>query len=116
MSLKEVAKMTGLSEHILMRMRTRNSHSLKSGPPFCKKLINGELVYIYDRIEVKKWLEQRHCLITALDAAQLLGISREELLNFYGLKSFDIRQGRRKSKLIIQNSKNIYIWIRKKAA
>ena len=96
-------------------MRTRESNSLKSGPPFHKVLtVSGDLIYVYIKSEIVKWMKIRNCLITAADAAELMGISRDEVLAIYGLKGFNISyDGKLKGRLIINNGKNQYIWVPK---
>jgi hypothetical protein len=114
-NVQEVSKLTKIPVKVLIRMRLRDSGSLKAGPPFHKILnSHGELNYVYLKTEVKKWLKIRNCLITALDAAIILGISRDEVLNFYGLRGFTVQYDKNcKGRLIINNAKNLYIWMPK---
>lgn len=109
MTLKQVSKLTGLSEELLRFMRARESITLQSGPPFCKTIdAFGNTKYVYTKADVMAWMKRRKFRITALDAAKILGISRYELLGVYGhgVKSWDSRKG----KLVINAKKNIYMW------
>src|SRR6266436_1554899 len=112
MNTKQTAKMTGIPEQILIRMRARETTSLKSGPPFCKKMgKEGEIEYSYHKADVQRWMKARNCLITAADAARILGCSREDILSIYGLQSLPIRARGFNGRLLINNGKNIYVWI-----
>lgn len=116
MNIQQVSKMTKIPVELLLRMRSRESRSLRSGPPVHKVLTNtGELVYVYLKTEIAKWMKMRNCLITAGDAAELMGISRDEILEIYGLRGFNIKyKGGFVGRLIINNSKNQYIWLPKR--
>lgn len=116
MNTAEVAKLTGIPQELLTRLRARESRSLKCGPPFCKTLDRTGPKYVYDRKEVLKWMKLRNCLITAGDAALIKNVMREVILNISGLKSFDIRRKDYKGKLIIDNAKSVYIWVPKRRA
>lgn len=114
MNVQEVSKFTKIPVKVLLRMQVRGSGSLNSGPPFRKSISNGgELVYVYLKSEVKKWLEMRNCLITAADAGIILGISRDEVLAICGLKGFMARNGKYRGRLLVNNAKNLYIWMPK---
>jgi len=52
------------------------------------------------------WLKARNCLLTAGEAAQVMGISRLEILNLVG--SFKLAKGL--GTLIIYPNKNIYLF------
>lgn len=115
MNTAQVAKMTGIPEFILIRMRTRDTRTLKNGPPFHKKLgKKGETIYYYTQSEVKRWMKMRNCLITAMDAALILDSCRLDILDIYGLKSIPVCNEQYSGKLVIDNSKNFYLWIPKK--
>lgn len=112
MNLAQTSKMTGIPEFLLIRLRARETTSLRSGPPYCKVLTkNGDMDYVYDRKAVREWMKMRRCLITAGDAAKMLGMSREDLLKIFGQTRFYLRTKEYYGKLIINNSKNIYIWL-----
>jgi hypothetical protein len=112
MTLEETSKLTKIPEKILLRMRSRESRSLKSGPPYHKTISpEGAAIYVYVKTEVLKWLKLRRCLLTALDAALLMGISREEILDIYGLRGFNIKHKHCKGRLIVSNGTNQYIWL-----
>lgn len=114
MNLQQTAKMTGIPEGTLLRMRSRESRSLKSGPPYHKTISkDGEAIYLYKKEEIRKWLKIRLCLITAGDAADIMGISRDEVLKIFGLKGFNVKNGKIKGRLIVDNGKNQYIWLPK---
>src|SRR6476661_1370263 len=104
MNTKETAKLTGIPEDILIRMRARETRSLKSGPPYSKKMDkSGAVTYVYNKAEVQKWLKFRRCLITAADAAVILNCAREDILAIYGLQSIPVRTKRYKGRLVVDN-------------
>lgn len=116
MNTIETAKYTGIPAEVLIRMRARETRTLKNGPPFCKTIgKNGETVYVYWKKDVKQWMKMRRCLITAGDAALIMDIHREELLDIHGVTGIDIRRKKFKGKLIIDNPRNVYIWLPKAA-
>ena len=95
-------------------MRSREGRSLKSGPPYHKVISpKGEAIYVYLKREVLGWMKLRRCLITAGDAAQIMGISREEILDLYGLKGFNVECEDYRGRLIVNNSTNFYVWLPK---
>jgi hypothetical protein len=115
MTLEQTSRLTKIPEKVLLRMRSRESRSLKSGPPYRKTISAvGETIYIYLKKEVLGWMKLRRCLVTAGDAAIFLGISREEILDIYGLKGFNINSRNSKGRLIVDNAKNQYIWLPRK--
>lgn len=112
MNLRETAKLTGIPEQLLVRMRCRENRTLRGGPPYCRKIAkNGSVDYVYNRREVERWMRVRNCSITAADAASFLDISRFDLLKNYKSGSIEIRTKDYKGTLFIDNGKNIYIWI-----
>lgn len=112
MNLQETSKLTKIPEDVLVRMRSRESRSLRSGPPYHKVISShGEAVYVYLKKEVLEWLKIRRCLVTAGDAALIMGVSRDELLNIWGLRGFNIKYETFRGRLIVNNSKNQYIWL-----
>ncbi len=114
MNTQQASKLTNIPVSVLVRMRARQTMSIKSGPPFRKKMNkNGELIYEYNRVEVLDWLRHRVCLITAGDAAEILSVPREEILKYSGVQSKEIKTKEYRGKLVIDNGKNIYIWVPK---
>lgn len=112
MNLQETSKLTKIPEDVLVRMRSRESRSLRSGPPYHKVISsNGEAVYIYLKKEVLGWLKMRRCMVTAGDAAIIMGVSRNEVLDIWGLRGFNVCAGNYKGRLIVNNGKNQYIWL-----
>lgn len=119
MNTIETAKLTGIPEALLIRMRARETRTLKGGPPYCRKIRkNGTVVYTYNKRDVQAWMRLRSCLITAADAASILETSREEILKLYGIRGIEVTGKGKKGKLVIDNGKNVYIWVpkRKRAA
>ena len=112
MNVQQTSEMTKIPVEILLKMRSRENRSFKSGPPFHKKISShGEPIYIYHKKEVQKWMKTRRCLVTAGDAAEIMGISRDELLNIWGLHGFNVKFGTYRGRLIVHNSKNFYVWL-----
>lgn len=111
LTLDDVSKLCGLSVETLRWMRGRETITLKSGPPYYKGMDEfGLTVYLYRRDDVLKWLKRkRNFRITASDAAEILRISRYEMIGRFshGLHSFEGKNG----KLTIEVAKNTYIWI-----
>lgn len=115
MNIQQTSKMTGIPQHILVRMRARDTRTLISGPPFCKVIgKNGETRYVYHLSNVREWMRLRKSRITAGDAALILGVHREEILEYSGLRGFDVATREYKGRLIIDNARNVYLWIPKK--
>ncbi len=111
MNTKQTAALTGIPALLLRRMRCRESVSLRNGPPHRRTITStGGLRFTYDRNEVLEWMRLRRCIITQGDAAALMGCSRDEISNYYGLRSFELR-GRKNGKLIVHNGKNFFMWI-----
>lgn len=112
MNTTQTAKLTGIPEDLLVRMRARETRTLKGGPPYCRKVNkDGTVVYTYDRREVQSWMRLKRCLITAGDAAALLETSRDEILKIFGLRSIPLRAKGKKGTLIVDNGRNVYIWV-----
>lgn len=103
--------MTGIPLSVLIRMRDRNNRSLKSGPPFHKVISKGGTpTYEYKAAEVRDWMRIKLCQITAGDAANIMGITREEILDLTGVQAFQIKN-EYQGKLVVNNTANIYIWL-----
>lgn len=115
MNLQQTSKFTKIPEKILLRMRTQVTRNpIKSGPPYHKKLgKNGQIEYHYDVNEVRHWQSIRLCQITAADAADLMGTTREEVLDLYGVRRFPVECDGYEGMLTIDNTNNLYIWIPK---
>ncbi len=112
MNTAQAAKLTGIPSELLIRMRARETKSLKSGPPYAKTLNpEGAVAYTYSKADVERWMKMRRCAITAADAAVVLGCSRDEILAIYGLQSIPIKNKGYEGKLLIDNGKSIYIWL-----
>lgn len=112
MNTIEAAKLTGIGPDLLVRMRARETRTLKGGPPHCKiQGKDGEPLYVYDKKQVMAWMKTRRCQVTAADAALILEMNREELLKVYGLTSFEVKRKGFRGRLIVNNSANIYIWL-----
>lgn len=115
MNTSETAKYTGIPAEVLVRMRARETRSRKSGPPFCKVLSAvGDAEYVYSKREIKQWLRLRNCLITAGDAAVILGLHREDILSIHGVQSFTVKKRGYRGRLVVDNTRKIYIWLGKK--
>lgn len=111
MNTLQASNMTGIPTDTLIRMRSRNTTSNLSGPPFHKKMgKGGEPIYEYKAAELRAWLRIKLCQITAGDAANIMGISRDEIMTFSGIKAFKI-DNEYKGRLIVNNAKNMYIWL-----
>ncbi len=111
MNTKQTSELTGIPPTLLRRMRSRESRTLRGGPPYRRSISkSGRMSYVYDKPDVEQWMKMRKCIITQGDAAMLLDCSRDEISGYYGLRSFEIR-GKAKGKLIVDNGKNMFIWI-----
>lgn len=111
MNTMQASKMTGIPVDTLIRMRDRNNRSLLSGPPFHKILDkSGAPIYEYKANELREWMRIKLCQITAGDAANIMGISRDEILAISGVKAFRIKNDY-DGRLVINNARNIYIWL-----
>lgn len=112
MNTKQTAQLTGIPALLLRRMRCRESVSLRNGPPHHRSINykTGGLKFTYDRDEVVAWMKMRRCIITQGDAAALMGCSRDEISNYYGQRSFELR-GKKNGKLIVNNGKNFFMWL-----
>lgn len=109
----EAAKLLGLPLEVLLRMRGRNTISQKSGPPYRKTLDeDGNTIYLYDKDEIIEWLKAKNLKIqiTAKDAADTLGVEREDLLKTTGMYRHELLDG----DLLVYPSRNIFIWVGKK--
>jgi hypothetical protein len=111
-NIEQTAKLTKIPIKVLMRCRSREGRSLKNGPPYRKTLTpSGELIFSYDRAEVKQWMKVRRCLITAGDVGQILAIDRDDVLAIYGLTTRVAVCDGFKGRVLIDNAKNQYIWL-----
>jgi hypothetical protein len=111
MNTKQTEQLTGIPAILLRRLRSRESMTLRGGPPYRRRLTSkGTMGYTYDRAEVTQWMQLKRCLITQGDAAVLMDCSRDEISRYYGLRSFEIR-GKKNGKLIIDNGKNFFMWV-----
>ena len=113
MNVQQVAKMTGLPEKVLIKMRSRETVSFKSGPPFHKTMgKGGETIYEYKLKEVREWMRLKNCDITAGDAASIMGISRDEIKALHGVQALDVNDEEGyKGKIVINNPRNIFLWV-----
>ena len=111
MNTLQASNMTGIPVSTLIRMRARDTRSNLSGPPFHKTMgKGGEPIYEYKAAELRAWMRIKLCQITAGDAANIMGISRDEIVAMSGIKAFKI-DNEYKGRLIVNNSKNMYIWL-----
>ncbi len=111
MNIQQTAKMTGVPVEILIKMRSRDTTSMLSGPPYTKTLgKGGETLYVYNAAEVRKWLKIKLCQVTAGDAANIMGVSRDDIVAIHGIKAFKI-SGEYDGRLIVNNTNRIYIWL-----
>lgn len=112
MNTKETAEITGIPAELLIRMRTRETRTRKSGPPYCKKVgKDGMPRYVYSKPEVRTWLKSRNCLITPADAALILGLHRDDILAIHGIRSFTVRKKTHSGTVVVDNSTRVYVWI-----
>lgn len=112
MNIHQTSKLTGIPESTLLRMRARETRSLKGGPPYSRKMgKDGKMTYIYNKAEVLRWMKYRRCLITAADAADILQCSRDMILSLFGIQTLEIKTKGCRGKLLIDNGHNIYVWI-----
>lgn len=111
MNVQQTSKMTGLPVETLIKMRSRDTTSLISGPPYTKTMgKGGQTVYVYKAAEVRNWLRIKLCQVTAGDAANIMGISRDEIMAIHGIKAFKVT-GEYQGRLIVNNTNRIYIWL-----
>lgn len=111
MNIQQTSKLTGIPTDVLLRMRDRKNLSLLSGPPFHKLMSkSGVPVYEYNLKEVREWMRLKRGRITAGDAATIMGVSREEILGIHGVESFRI-QNEYDGRLVVNNTRNLYIWL-----
>lgn len=114
MNIQQTANMTGIPADTLIRMRARDTRSNLSGPPFHKTMgKSGMPVYTYKAAEVREWMRIKLCQVTAGDAANIMGISRDEIMVYSGIKAFKI-DNEYKGRLVINNARNQYIWLPEK--
>lgn len=111
MNTLQASKMTGIPVDTLIRMRARDTRSLLSGPPFHKVMSKaGVPVYEYKAKELRDWMRIKLCQITAGDAANIMGVSRDEIMVITGVKAFRVK-GEYDGRLVINNARNLYIWL-----
>jgi len=111
MNTLEASEYTGIPLDILIRMRTRVTSTLRSGPPYERKFVEGKLQYVYRKAPLDRWLKTRRCLLTAGEGAQLLGISRDEILNMVG--KVVVPSG---GYIYIYPTRNMYVFNQRRAA
>jgi hypothetical protein len=107
----QAAKFIGLPVDILMRMRLDSTrrHDTR-GPPYHHVMEDGKFRYRYKERELIEWMKLRNCRITANDAAFILGISRTQVMEFFGLQRRRVGSG----DLVIHSSKNFFLFVSKK--
>jgi hypothetical protein len=66
---------------------------------------------VYNKKNVMAWMKKRNLLITAAEAAKQIGITRNQLLAISGTKRFDFRKG----SIVVQPSKNLFVWVLKRS-
>jgi hypothetical protein len=116
----EAAKFTGIPAEILHRMRTDSTRGYdKRGPPYCRIMNKDEkydcldeMNYVYREKDLIEWMKSKNCNITANDAAFILGISRTQVLNFFGIKTYKTPIG----EVLICRAKNFFMFTSKKQA
>lgn len=107
MNTLEASRFTGIPAETLIRMRTRITSTLQSGPPFKRSLNeDGHSVFSYTKRDLQAWMKARNCLLTAGEAANIMGITRLEILDLSG--SFNLGKGA--GTLVIYPNKNIYLF------
>lgn len=110
MNTYEAAIFTGVPAELLIKMRTRMTSTLRSGPPYRKAMDKkGNVSYTYNKRDLTRWAKLSSCLITAGEAALLLGVTREELIN--SVQNFVcIAIGPNKGSVLIAPSKNLFMF------
>lgn len=112
MNTKECSEFTGIPETTLERMRTRVTTTWRQGPPFAKVVDKDGITHVrYTKAGVLRWMKKRNLLLTALEAATLLGITRDEILAIHGLRRFDLKIGY----LLVEAKKNMFTLVLDKA-
>lgn len=108
-STKQASELTGLPVNVLIQMRSRETTSLKSGPPFrMSRDEDGTKVYEYPKEELEAWIEAKKPFqLTAKDAADTMGLNREEILKDRRLQRFEMDGG----DLLVYPGKNIFLWV-----
>jgi hypothetical protein len=80
MNTIQAAAYVGLTPEVLIKMRTRITSTLNSGPPFKKEIDgDGRTIHVYLKRDLDRWMRMTCCRLTAWEAAILLGISRLEI-------------------------------------
>jgi hypothetical protein len=111
MTTEETSKLTGIPLDLLISMRTRRTSTLQSGPPFSRVVDkDGTPIFKYNKAHVKSWMKNRNALITAAEAAKMIGITREEILNITGIKRFDFPHG----SIVIKPTDNLFVFVLKR--
>ncbi len=111
MNIAQTSKMTNIPMDILLRMRARDTRSILSGPPFHKVMgKKGEPIYEYKVKEIREWMRIKLCQVTAGDAANIMGVSRDEILAINGVQGFRIKNDY-DGRLVVNNARNMYIWL-----
>ncbi len=113
LTTKQAAKLTGIPEALLMRMRIRNaSVSLCSALPFHRTILpDGEVRFWYSKSEVVTWMKAMSCRITAGEAAMLLGMLHQEVMNLSN-GSYPLKQGY----VVVYPGQNIFVFRNNKLA
>lgn len=110
MNTFEAAKFTGIPEDLLIKMRDRPTSTLRSGPPYSKKVDKQGLVsYIYSKQDLKRWMKLGAVRITAAEASRLLGVDRKEIINIHQFVRIQI--GPNKGSVLIYPAKNIFLFL-----
>lgn len=94
---------------LLKAMRSRNNTvTNQSGPPY-ERLIgrSGIPTFNYKKTHIDAWMKKRNLLLTAKEAADVLGIGRDDILKIHGSKRFDFKQ----FSLVCNPDKNMFIMI-----
>lgn len=111
MTPTECSKFTGIPLDVLISIRNRPTSTLQSGPPYSQVYdSNGVPRIVYNKRKVSSWMKNRNLLITAGEAAKMIGITRFQLLSITGVKRFDFRKG----SVVVQPSKNLFVFFLKR--
>jgi hypothetical protein len=117
MNTSDTSKLTGIPAGVLKALRSRNETvTNRSGPPYSKVIDkNGVSHFRYNKTLVLRWMAKTNLLLTAKEAANLIGVTRTEIMAVTGTKRFDFRR----YSIVISPAKNLFIMIlkgRKKVA
>lgn len=111
MNTTETARFTGIPKDLLIAMRNRNQTvTLQSGPPYTKRIDkDGVPQFSYNKTQVTRWLAKRNVLITAAEAAKVIGVLTSEILKITGIKKFEFRR----YFIVVQPSQNRFVMVLK---